>query len=81
MCLGAPPHRQFLPLADQREVAKVVDVPGVGRASHLRTGDIWVIYQDNSQILVQSSTTSVIYAGQDGVQEKYVGFLSVFFFC
>jgi len=48
----------------------MVDVPGVGRASHLRTGDIWVIYNDSSQILVQSSTTSVVYVSQDGKQEK-----------
>ena len=68
---GAPQSRSFLPLADQREVAKMVDVPGVGRASHLRTGDIWVIYNDSSQILVQSSTTSVVYVSQDGKQEKY----------
>ena len=48
----------------------MVEVPGVGRASHLRTGDIWVIYNDNSQILVQSATTSVVYVSRDGFQEK-----------
>ncbi|CAK8697491.1 unnamed protein product [Clavelina lepadiformis] len=59
------------PLADQQKIAKAVEVPGIGRASHLTTGDIWVVYNDKSQILVQSSTTSVVYADPDGVQEKF----------
>uniref|UniRef100_H2Z6T1 Serine/threonine-protein kinase PLK4 n=1 Tax=Ciona savignyi TaxID=51511 RepID=H2Z6T1_CIOSA len=61
----------FAPLADIDQISKSLDVPGVGRASHLCTGDIWVVYQDGSQILMQSATTTVVYANSSGRKEKF----------
>uniref|UniRef100_H2Z6T3 Serine/threonine-protein kinase PLK4 n=1 Tax=Ciona savignyi TaxID=51511 RepID=H2Z6T3_CIOSA len=73
----SPPHplyrvgHTFAPLADIDQISKSLDVPGVGRASHLCTGDIWVVYQDGSQILMQSATTTVVYANSSGRKEKF----------
>nr|XP_018670432.1 serine/threonine-protein kinase PLK4-like isoform X1 [Ciona intestinalis] len=66
-------HREhvFTPLADSNQVSKTLEVPGVGRASHLCTGDIWVMYNDRSQILMQSATTTVLYSHPSGRRERF----------
>uniref|UniRef100_F6XLX0 Serine/threonine-protein kinase PLK4 n=1 Tax=Ciona intestinalis TaxID=7719 RepID=F6XLX0_CIOIN len=65
------PKHVFTPLADSNQVSKTLEVPGVGRASHLCTGDIWVMYNDRSQILMQSATTTVLYSHPSGRRERF----------
>jgi len=66
----ASPAVGVAPLADEKQITKSVVIADVGRAAHLCTGDIWVVYNDQSQILVQSSTTTVVYVSPDGRREK-----------
>ncbi|XP_039263219.2 serine/threonine-protein kinase PLK4-like isoform X2 [Styela clava] len=68
-----PAHRQlsFVPLANENDVVKSVNIPNIGFASHLRSGDIWVQYHDQSQIMVQSSANKVLYSHPNGKVERF----------
>lgn len=52
-------------------VTKSVFVQGVGWASQLSTGEVWVQYNDGSQMIVQSSVTSIKYTDSRGTVTRY----------
>ncbi|XP_068701948.1 serine/threonine-protein kinase PLK4-like [Montipora foliosa] len=52
-------------------VIKSVFVQGVGWASQLSTGEVWVQYNDGSQMVVQSSVTSIKYTDSCGTMTRY----------
>ncbi|XP_066286299.1 serine/threonine-protein kinase PLK4-like [Branchiostoma lanceolatum] len=58
-----------LPSASQ--VVKSTIVQDVGRASQLTSGDIWVQYQDGTQLVVMATSTTVKYVDSSGKLHRY----------
>eukprot|EP00058_Branchiostoma_floridae_P015314 XP_002600802.1 hypothetical protein BRAFLDRAFT_95092 [Branchiostoma floridae] len=58
-----------LPRATQ--VVKSTFVQDVGRASQLTSGDIWVQYQDGTQLVVMATSTTVKYVDSSGKLHRY----------
>ncbi|XP_019634524.1 PREDICTED: serine/threonine-protein kinase PLK4-like [Branchiostoma belcheri] len=58
-----------LPRATQ--VVKSTFVQDVGRASQLTSGDIWVQYQDGTQLVVMATSTTVKYVDSSGKVHRY----------
>ncbi|KAI8507699.1 Serine/threonine-protein kinase plk4 [Branchiostoma belcheri] len=58
-----------LPRAAQ--VVKSTFVQDVGRASQLTSGDIWVQYQDGTQLVVMATSTTVKYVDSSGKVHRY----------
>ncbi|KAM7439975.1 Serine/threonine-protein kinase plk4 [Porites harrisoni] len=52
-------------------VVKSVFVQGVGWASQLSTGEVWIQYNDGSQMVVQSSVTSIKYTDSGGTVTRF----------
>lgn len=53
------------------QVIKSVFVQGVGWASQLFSGEVWVQYNDGSQMIIQSSVTSIKYTDSSGMITRY----------
>ncbi|XP_069781346.1 serine/threonine-protein kinase PLK4 [Narcine bancroftii] len=53
------------------QVLKSVFVPNVGWASQLNSGEVWVQFNDGSQLLVQAGVTSVVYTSPQGQSVRY----------
>uniref|UniRef100_A0A4W3JCU2 Serine/threonine-protein kinase PLK4 n=1 Tax=Callorhinchus milii TaxID=7868 RepID=A0A4W3JCU2_CALMI len=53
------------------QVLKSVFVPNVGWASQLTNGEVWVQFNDGSQLFVQSGVTSIIYTSPQGQIIRY----------
>jgi len=66
---GAP--RQGANVSPSSQVIKSVFVHGVGWASELSTGEIWVQYNDGSQMVIQSSVTRIKYTDSTGAITRY----------
>ncbi|KAJ7392970.1 Serine/threonine-protein kinase plk4 [Desmophyllum pertusum] len=58
--------RQGSTVSPSSQVIKSVFVQGVGWASQLSTGEVWVQYNDGSQMVIQSSVTSIKYTDSQG---------------
>lgn len=56
---------------DRCDVIKSVTLPNIGVAAHLRSGDIWIRYQDQTQLLVQSTTNKLLYTHSNGQCERF----------
>ncbi|XP_078395684.1 serine/threonine-protein kinase PLK4 isoform X2 [Cetorhinus maximus] len=53
------------------QVLKSVFVPNVGWASQLISGEVWVQFNDGSQLLVQAGVASVVYTSPQGQAVRY----------
>ncbi|XP_072110839.1 serine/threonine-protein kinase PLK4 [Mobula birostris] len=53
------------------QVLKSVFVPNVGWASQLNNGEVWVQFNDGSQLLVQAGVATVIYTSPQGQSISY----------
>uniref|UniRef100_UPI00398F5A9F serine/threonine-protein kinase PLK4 isoform X2 n=1 Tax=Pristiophorus japonicus TaxID=55135 RepID=UPI00398F5A9F len=53
------------------QVLKSVFVPNVGWASQLISGEVWVQFNDGSQLLVQAGVASVVYTAPQGQAVRY----------
>ncbi|XP_055503575.1 serine/threonine-protein kinase PLK4 [Leucoraja erinacea] len=53
------------------QVLKSVFVPNVGWASQLNSGEVWVQFNDGSQLLVQAGVTAVVYTSPQGQSIRY----------
>ncbi|XP_071951441.1 serine/threonine-protein kinase PLK4-like [Antedon mediterranea] len=58
-------------IMSQNNVSKSVFVPNVGWASQMSSGEIWVQYNDGSQIIVKSATTTVKYIDVNGKLSRF----------
>ncbi|KAJ7392984.1 Serine/threonine-protein kinase plk4 [Desmophyllum pertusum] len=63
--------RQGSTVSPSSQVIKSVFVQGVGWASQLSTGEVWVQYNDGSQMVIQSSVTSIKYTDSQGTITRY----------
>lgn len=63
--------RQGSNLSPSSQVIKSVFVQGVGWASQLSTGEVWVQYNDGSQMVIQSSVTSIKFTDSKGAITRY----------
>ncbi|ESP02165.1 hypothetical protein LOTGIDRAFT_157319 [Lottia gigantea] len=52
-------------------VIRQIRVPNIGLASQLDNGDIWVEFEDGSQLGIKPTVTTVTYINQTGVMTKY----------
>ncbi|XP_051891784.1 serine/threonine-protein kinase PLK4 [Pristis pectinata] len=53
------------------QVLKSVFVPNVGWASQLNSGEVWVQFNDGSQLLVQAGVASIVYTSPQGQSIRY----------
>ncbi|XP_035274248.1 serine/threonine-protein kinase PLK4 isoform X2 [Anguilla anguilla] len=53
------------------KVLKSVFVPNIGWASQLTSGEVWVQFNDGSQLVVQAGVSSIIYTSPDGRTTSY----------
>ncbi|XP_067849634.1 serine/threonine-protein kinase PLK4 [Heptranchias perlo] len=53
------------------QVLKSIFVPNVGWASQLISGEVWVQFNDGSQLLVQAGVASVVYTSPQGQAVRY----------
>ncbi|KAM9786807.1 serine/threonine-protein kinase PLK4 [Syngnathus typhle] len=53
------------------KVVKSIFVPNVGWASQLTSGEVWVQFNDGSQLLVQDGDSSIKYTSPDGRVTRY----------
>lgn len=63
--------KQVLRQDSTSQVIKSVFVQGVGWASQLSSGEVWVQYNDGSQMIIQSSVTSIKYTDSNGTITRY----------
>ncbi|KAJ8271639.1 hypothetical protein COCON_G00104980 [Conger conger] len=57
--------------ASTGKVLKSVFVPNIGWASQLTSGEVWVQFNDGSQLVVQAGVSSIIYTSPDGRTTSY----------
>ncbi|XP_048851922.1 serine/threonine-protein kinase PLK4 [Brienomyrus brachyistius] len=60
-----------LPSANAGNVLKSVFVPNVGWASQLTSGEVWVQFNDGSQLTVQAGVSSISYTSPEGHTTRY----------
>ncbi|GCC33026.1 hypothetical protein chiPu_0011492, partial [Chiloscyllium punctatum] len=65
------PSTQTVVSPSPGQVLKSVFVPNVGWASQLISGEVWVQFNDGSQLLVQAGVASVIYTSPQGQAIRY----------
>ncbi|KAK7904889.1 hypothetical protein WMY93_017496 [Mugilogobius chulae] len=53
------------------KVVKSIFVPNVGWASQLTSGEVWVQFNDGSQLVVQAGVSCISYTSSDGTVTKY----------
>lgn len=53
------------------KVIKSIFVPNVGWASQLTSGEVWVQFNDGSQLVVQAGVSSITYTSPEGRITKY----------
>ncbi|KAJ8281471.1 hypothetical protein GJAV_G00068070 [Gymnothorax javanicus] len=53
------------------KVLKSVFVPNIGWASQLTSGEVWVQFNDGSQLVVQAGVSSISYTSPDGQTTSY----------
>jgi len=63
--------KQGSTLSPSSQVVKSVFVQGIGWASQLSSGEVWIQYNDGSQMVVQSSVTSIKYTDSSGTVTRY----------
>lgn len=54
------------------KVIKSIFVPNVGWASQLTSGEVWVQFNDGSQLVVQAGVSSITYTSPEGRITTYV---------
>uniref|UniRef100_A0A3Q3WSZ3 Serine/threonine-protein kinase PLK4 n=1 Tax=Mola mola TaxID=94237 RepID=A0A3Q3WSZ3_MOLML len=64
------PARQEL-VQSTGKVIKSIFVPSVGWASQLTSGEVWVQFNDGSQLVVQAGVSCITYTSPDGKITKY----------
>ncbi|XP_078395677.1 serine/threonine-protein kinase PLK4 isoform X1 [Cetorhinus maximus] len=65
------PSTQTVVSPSPGQVLKSVFVPNVGWASQLISGEVWVQFNDGSQLLVQAGVASVVYTSPQGQAVRY----------
>ncbi|KAI1887396.1 hypothetical protein AGOR_G00189870 [Albula goreensis] len=58
-------------VANTGKVLKSVFVPNIGWASQLTSGEVWVQFNDGSQLVVQAGVSSIIYTSPEGRTTSY----------
>ncbi|KAM8833250.1 serine/threonine-protein kinase PLK4 isoform 1-T1 [Synchiropus picturatus] len=56
---------------DTGKVVKSIFVPNVGWASQLTSGEVWVQFNDGSQLVVQAGVSCITYTSPDGRVTRY----------
>lgn len=57
--------------ANAGKVLKSVFVPNIGWASQLTSGEVWVQFNDGSQLVVQAGVSCIIYTSPEGRTTRY----------
>uniref|UniRef100_A0A8C7CIE5 Serine/threonine-protein kinase PLK4 n=1 Tax=Oncorhynchus kisutch TaxID=8019 RepID=A0A8C7CIE5_ONCKI len=58
-------------LTDTGKVLKSVFVPNIGWASQLTSGEVWVQFNDGSQLVVQAGVSCIAYTSPEGRTTRY----------
>ncbi|KAK5857391.1 hypothetical protein PBY51_010641 [Eleginops maclovinus] len=56
---------------DTGKVVKSIFVPNVGWASQLTSGEVWVQFNDGSQLVVQAGVSCITYTSPEGRVTRY----------
>ncbi|MEQ2193975.1 Serine/threonine-protein kinase plk4 [Xenoophorus captivus] len=64
------PVRQEL-VQSAGKVVKSIFVPNVGWASQLSSGEVWVQFNDGSQLVVQAGVSCITYTSAEGRITRY----------
>ncbi|KAJ8336216.1 hypothetical protein SKAU_G00395590 [Synaphobranchus kaupii] len=68
---NASPSAKQGHVASTGKVLKSVFVPNIGWASQLTSGEVWVQFNDGSQLVVQAGVSSIIYTSPEGQTTSY----------
>uniref|UniRef100_A0A3B4A7Z4 Serine/threonine-protein kinase PLK4 n=1 Tax=Periophthalmus magnuspinnatus TaxID=409849 RepID=A0A3B4A7Z4_9GOBI len=63
--------KHSLPQQNTGKVVKSIFVPNVGWASQLTSGEVWVQFNDGSQLVVQAGVSCISYTSPEGRVTKY----------
>uniref|UniRef100_A0A8C6SZU0 Serine/threonine-protein kinase PLK4 n=1 Tax=Neogobius melanostomus TaxID=47308 RepID=A0A8C6SZU0_9GOBI len=64
-------NKKHSPQQNTGKVVKSIFVPNVGWASQLTSGEVWVQFNDGSQLVVQAGVSCITYTSPEGKVTKY----------